>query len=99
LGKGQALFLLAQIFDSLDVGVTWARLSIMTLLLAAEASGVEFLHFLGRLIFLILLVMVFFLLLFCVMFGNFASDCILARLATAPPHLTTVIRLQQCQLS
>lgn len=78
LGKGKALFLLAQILDGLDIGVTRASFSIMTLLLAAETSGVEFLHFLGRLIFLILLVMVFFLLLLCVMFGNFASDCILA---------------------
>jgi hypothetical protein len=87
------LFLIAQILDGLDVGVTWASFSIMTLLLAAETSGVEFLQFLGRIIVLILLVMVFFLLFFCVMFGNFASDCILASLTTAPPHLTAVIRL------
>ena len=97
MGKGKALFFLAQILDVLDIRVAWTRFGIMALLLAAETSGIEFLHFLGRLIVLILLVMVFFLLLFCVMFGNFATYYILARLTTAPPHLTTVIRLQQCQ--
>jgi hypothetical protein len=89
------LFLLAQIIHGLDVGIAWARLSIMTLFLAAATSDLEFLHFLGRLIFFTLLVLVLFLLLLCVMFGNLATDGILARLTTAPPHLTTVIRLQQ----
>ena len=68
----------------------------MTLLLAAETSDVEFLHFLGLLILLILLVMIFLLFLLREMLGDLATDGILARLATAPPHLTTVIRLQHC---
>jgi hypothetical protein len=69
----------------------------VTPLLAAETSGVEFLHFLCQLILLILLVMIFLLFLLCEMFGNLATDGILARLTTAPPHLTTVIRLQESQ--
>ena len=88
------MFLLSQIIHGLDVGVAWARLSIMTLFLAAATSDLEFLHYLGRLILFTLLVMVL-LLLLCVMFGNFATDGILARLTTAPKHLATVIRLQQ----
>lgn len=88
------MFLLVRILLSLDVGIMGTRFQIVALLLAAQTSGLEFLQLLSLLILLsILISIIFFLILFCVMFGYFATESILARLTTAPPHFTTVIRL------